>query len=717
MAPELFEGKEADARSDVFGFGCVLYEMVTGKRAFGGKTRVSVVASIIGSEPPPMSALQPLTPAALERLALGCLVKDPDERYQSLWDVLMDLRSIAGARAEERARSLVKRAWLPWAVAGLFMAAAAAAIFLWLRQPAPEMRASAFTLDPPPDNQFTNAYGATAVSPDGRYLVFAAAAGSAKPSLWLRPIDSLSVRVLPGTESGNFPFWSPESKSIAFFATDGKLKRVDIAGGAPLVLCDATLAFGDGLAAAGGAWSREGVILFGSVSGLQRVAASGGVPALLTKADASRQEFAHGFPQFLPDGKRFLYFIRSRDSNVAGIYAGSLDRPQERLKILRASAKAVYAPPVSGRPGYLLWLREQTLMTQRFDAGNLRLEGDPRPLVEDVAMLGSRAAFWVSDAGLLVYRTGEDYPRHKMTWMSRDGKRLEEAGQEDRYNDLRLSPDGRRVAIGRRDAANENNWDVWLFDFGRTVMTRVTFDPKEDNRALWSPDGRQIAFASDRSGVAQLYRKDAGGGGREEQLTEGPNPKYPTDWSRDGRYLLYSELGQKTGEDLWALPLEAAGASPVPGVRKPILVLQTPYSERGAVFSPDGKWIAYTSDESGLDAVYVMAFPEAPSGPASKWQVSNQGGSRPKWPGDGKELFYVGPGGGSIMAAGIRTSAAGIESGTPRLLFAMSQLPPSVSPYDVTADGQRFLVLQPPGGTRGVASLTVVTNWQSVLKQ
>jgi Tol biopolymer transport system component len=720
MAPELFEGKEADARSDIFGFGCVLYQMVTGKRAFDGKTRVSVVAAIIGAEPPPMTALQPVTPRALERLVQGCLVKDPEERYQSMWDVLIDLRSLEGARADELAKAPAKTmgkvAWLPWAVAVLFLFTAAAATFLWLHQPVPETRATQFILEPPPDNVFTNPNGATAISPDGRYLVFGAAPpGAPVPSLWLRPLDSLSARVLPGTDGGNFPFWSPDSRSIAFFA-GGALKRIDIAGGPPVVLSDASaqLPGGDPV---GGAWNRKGVILFSrATSGLQRVAASGGVPAQVTTTDTSRHEFAHGFPQFLPDGKRFIYFIQASDSGVSGVYAGSLDRPQERVQILKTDFKAVYSPPVSSRPGYLVWIRDQTVMAQRFDAGNLRLEGEAAPIAEDVGFNGTRAAFWVSDAGLLAYRTGTAGPRTRMVWTGRDGKRLEEVGPEDVSGGVRISPNGKRAAVNRRDAGNSTH-DVWLFEFGRDVMTRLTFDPKQDVSPVWSPDGRQIAFSSNRSGEHQLYRKDAGGGGQEEQLTGGPNPKFVTDWSRDGKYLLYYETAPKTQDDMWALPLEAADGSSGPGARKPIPVLQTPFAERNGVFSPDGKWIAHTSNESGRFEVYVIAFQGVATGPAGKWQVSNQGGGRPKWRGDGKELFYSGLGDTSITAVAIRLSATSVESDTPRQLFTMSQMPAVPSPFDVTSDGQRLLMLQPAGGPRGVTPLTVVVNWQAGLKQ
>jgi serine/threonine protein kinase len=725
MSPEQLQGKDTDARSDLFSFGCVLCEMLTGKRTFDGSSAATVIAAIIERDPAPLEIGRPL-----DRVIRRSLAKDPDQRFQTARDLKAALSwalEPPDESAKTPANTRPNRTWLPWAVGLLFLFTAAAATFLLLRQPAPETRATQFIVDPPPDNPFTHPYAGTAVSPDGRYLVFAAAptGNNTAAPLWLRPMDSLSAHIIPGTEDGNFPFWSPDSKSIAFFA-GAKLKRADIAGGSPLALCDASTSGTSAGAGVGGAWNSEGVILFGSTGGLQRVAASGGVAAPVTKMEA--HEIAHGFPQFLPDGKRFLYFIQSSDSNVTGIYAGSLDRPQERVQILRTDAKAIYAAPVSGLPGDLLYLRDQTLMAQRFDSGNLRLEGEPAPLAEDVTILAARAAFWVSDTGLLAYRKGSAAPRTKMTWMGRDGKRLEEVGPEDTYGHVRLSPDGKRAAVTRRDATNSRNRDVWLFDFGRAVMTRLTFGPKDDTLPVWSPDGRQIAFASDRSGEYQLYRKDAGGGGQEEQLTEGPNPKYVGDWSRDGRYLLYNETTPKTGEDLWALPLEAPGGSSGPGARNPIPVLQTPFRERYAVFSPDGKWIAYESNESGQDEVYVMAFAGAPASPAragtkvpsGKWQVSNQGGNRPKWRGDGKELFYVSLGGTYIMAVGIRSSATGVESDTPRRLFSVPQLPPSgpvPSPYDVTADGQRFLMLLPPGGAQGAAPLTIVTNWPQLLKK
>jgi serine/threonine protein kinase/Tol biopolymer transport system component len=700
MSPEQAQGSGTDRRADIWSFGAVLYEMLTGKRAFPGKSVSDTLVSVLKEEPE-WSALPEQTPAPVRELLRRCLTKDRKRRLQAIGDARIAIEEVLSGASQDRGTPVAaSRSRWPWAVAAVMTVAAAGIAGYFLTRPAPLALTSQFTVEPPADTIFTNVIAATAISPDGRFLVYGAAAGSATPTLWLRPFDSLAARSLPGTEGGNFPFWSPDSKSIAFFA-GGKLKRVDIAGGAPLVLCDAPVA---GNGSVGGAWSRDGVILFGAPDGLHRVPASGGVPVLVTKADAAGQESGHGYPQFLPDGKRFLYFVQSGNANTQGIYAGSLDRPQDRVQILLTSAKALYAPPVAGHPGYLLWLREQTLLAQRFDAGNLRPEGDPAPLAEDIARNGSRPAFWTSDAGLLVYRVGGNSDKAKLVWIGRDGKRLGNAGPEDVYTSLRLSPDGKRVAVGRRDPAGYD--DTWLLEFGQGVFTRFTFDPKDDTGPVWSPDGRQIAFSSNRSGFYQLYRKDSGGAGQEEQLTSGLDNKFLSDWSRDGRYLLYMERAPKTGDDIMALPLE--------GERKPMVVLQTAFNETGGVFSPDGKWIAYQSNESGRNEVYVRALSPAAAVAGGKWQVSNQAGNRPRWRSDGKELFYLAQS-NRMMAAGIRMTATSVETDTARELFPISVDAGTNSPYDVTPDGQRFLV-EELSATARPAPLTVVTNWQAGLK-
>jgi Tol biopolymer transport system component len=580
-------------------------------------------------------------------------------------------------------------------------------IALWApwRAPAPEVRAVQFSIEPPAQMRFTNQYGAVAPSPDGRFVVFAAlAANGSAPMLWLRPLDSRTGRALPATEGGNFPFWSPDSKSLVFRA-DGKLKRIEIAGGAPLTLGDAV----EAPVTTTGTWSAEGVILFGGAAGLSRVSASGGGSTLLTKVDPSKGEAGHGYPQFLPDGNRFLYFVESTDPNIQGVYASSLDNPQQRQQVLRTAAKAVYVPPRAGQPGYLLWMQEQTLLAQRFDPGSLRLEGDPVSVAEDIGLnAGSpiRAAYWASDAGLLVYLSGVQEAKRHVIWMSRDGKQLGDAAIQDRIGPLRLSPDAQRMAFMRTDSSGSGrgNQDIWLFEFARGVLTRLTFDPGTDATPIWSPDGRQVAFGSDREGgVMQIYRKDAAGG-PEERLTSGPNSKVVLDWSRDGRYLLYRENHPKTDWDLWALPLE--------GDRKPVALVQTVFRDDTGQFSPDGKWIAYNSNETGRPEVYVQAFPT----PSGKWQVSDNGGADLKWRSDGKELYYE-TSEGSIMAAEIRTGPRGIESGTPRRLFSAAIQSVVLHSFDATADGQRFLLLMQPAGTQADSPLTVVLNWQAALRK
>jgi eukaryotic-like serine/threonine-protein kinase len=706
MSPEQAAGKPVDKRADIWSFGVVLFELLTGHQLFGEGETISHILADVLRAPIEFDKLPRETPKAIRDLLQRCLDRDVRNRLRDIGEARVVIHKYLAAPMDARGNQTDASAvgmrvqgarTLPWVVAAIALIAATVFAVLWLVRPAPATRISQFTVDAPPDSIFTNSFAATAVSPDGRYLVFGAARNSGTPSLWLRPLDSLAARQLPGTEGANLPIWSPDSKSIAFFAS-GRLKRIDLVGGAPLVLCDATEAIN---ASVSGTWNRDGVILFGGTDGLRRVSASGGSAVLITRADSSRQEAGLGYPQFLPDGKHFIYFVESGNANTQGVYSGSLDRPQEHVQILRTDAKALYTQPNTGRSGYLLWLREQTLLAQRFDAGKLRLEGDPAPVAEGVGVNNlRRGAFWTSDSGLLVYRTG-GVGRRKLVWMNRDGKGIEQAGQPDFYGSVQLSPDAKKVAFGRIDptGAVEN---IWLLEFARSATSRLTFGQKQDSTPLWSPDGRQIVFHSNRGGVYQMYRKDSGGGRQEEQLTEGPMNKFPSDWSRNGKYLLYDQVDPATGADLWALPLEAP--------RKPVLVLQTPFAEMRAQFSPDGKWIAYESNESGRSEIYVRAFPSS----TGQWQISNQGGTSARWRGDGKELFYLSPD-GKMMAVGIRTSAASVEADPPRELFGAS-LSGLYFSYDITSDGRRFLLVEPPEAQGGIAPLTVVLNWQAGLK-
>jgi Tol biopolymer transport system component len=699
MAPEQARGKAVDKRADIWSFGIVLHEMVTGKRVFEGEDLTETLASVVKSDPDLTTV-----PAKVRRLLESCLQKDPKKRLRDIgdsWRLLEEAEAAPTPVAPPATRSLL------WpVVAGVLAVVAGVVSFIHFREKPPQTNPVQFILDAPADNQYTNPFGATAISPDGRYLVFGAAAGSAAAQLWLRPVGSVDARVLPGTEGGNFPFWSPDSKSMAFFAA-GKLKRIDIAGGTPVVLCDAA----GGTADISGTWNEEGVILFASPDGLHRVAASGGAPAMFAKADPARNETGRTRPEFLPGGNRYIFFLSSPDANIQGIYAGSLDRPQEKTRVLATDHKAIYTPPHNGYPGALLWIREQTLMTQDFDAGSLRLSGDPAIVAENILTTsGGRAAFWASDAGVLVYRAGSNVPKSRLVWMNREGKSLEEAAPEDKYGSVALSPDEKRLALSRYDSADKS--DIWVYDLSRKVMTRLTFGSDGEN-PVWSPDGRFIAYDSGRGGSQQLYRKDAAGSGQEEPLTSGSGNLSALHWSPDGKHIVFSRTSPRSSGEIWALPVEPDAS----GKRVAFPLFQTVFTGRDAAISPDGKWLAYTSAESGLYQLYVQAFPVA----GGKWQVSNSGGLHPVWRGDGKEIFYhAGIGTQSIlMATGIRTGPGGVEVDSARPLFSVavfSGSPALMRPWVVTPDGQRFLIEERTGTTQ-TNPLTVVLNWQDGLKK
>jgi|SRR5579871_2752226 len=589
--------------------------------------------------------------------------------------------------------------WLAAACLCLLVAAALA----WRPYPSPE-RTVEFEILAPRDTRATNYYEATAISPDGRWIVFRAQAPPAPAILWLRPLDSAAARPLAGTEGPRFPFWSPDSRSLAFFAGE-KLKRIDIAGGPPVTLCDAPRA-------SGGTWGSEGLILFASDGNLFRVPAAGGTAERVTEPDAGRHEIEHLQPQFLPDGRRFLYQIKSPDPNTKGIYAASLDHPGDRRRLLATNYKALYTAPRNGHPGMLLWLRQQTLMAQSFEAGSLRLGGEAVTVVDDVAVNRfDHAAFWASDAGILAYRTGSN--NSWLAWLDRNGKRLEEMQPGGRFDALALSPDGKRVVLCRADG--DNNTDLWIYEFGRKVMTRLTYGAGPVDSPVWSPDGRQIVFASSRSGTFQIYRRNADGSGQEEQLTGGPADKYPDDWSRDGRSLLFEQRRRSQASAVWRLPLD--GSKPVP-------LLEAPFVQVPASVSPDGKWIAYESTESGRSEVYVRPFSGESPGPGGKVQISTGSGGWPRWRADGKEIFYhLFTSSPRLMAARIRMGKGGIEAEAAVELFYFGGTASSTARlWDVTADGQRFLTAGQVGagsaGSQQIESITgsrldVVVNWQA----
>jgi Tol biopolymer transport system component len=655
MSPEQARGKGADARSDIWAFGVVLAEMTTGRRTFEGETISDTIAAVLTREPD-LDAVPP----AVRRLVRLCLAKDPRARLRHIGDALAMVDDPQAIHAPARARGL----W-PWAAA----------------------------------------LAVTAISPDGRQVAFRIATATEAPALWLRPLDALEGRRIAGSDFADFPFWSPDGRSIAFFSA-GKLERVDVNGGTPLVLCDAS--DGDSTVT-GGSWNRDGVILIGAPQGLSRVSASGGVPALIAPVDARAGETGYGSPQFLPDGDRFVFFVRSEDRARAGYYVSSLSHPDRKTLLLSTTTKALLVANENGESSYLLYLqnRTRTLLARRLDRRTLALTGTPVPLASNVAIFppGFHASFWSSSSGtLLAYRTeASDKPR--LTWVYPDGKRQPDTGTDDFYTHVRVAPDGARAAMELADGTG--NVDIWTWDFARRVKTRQTFGPQPDRAPTWAPNGRDIAFSALRSGVWQIFRKDVTSGRPEEPLTTGAGDKIVPDWSRDGRYLVFDQIGATTAEDIWAMPLE--------GDRRPFPLVQTPAVEANPALSPDGQWLAYETSQTGRPEVIVMRFPASPGeaiASAPRWQVSTQGGSRPRWSGDGRAVFYVSLDDRRIMRADLRTTAAGLESDPPRVFTEIPVMPVARSPFDVAADG-RLVVLERTI-TQG-APLVLVADWRAVM--
>jgi eukaryotic-like serine/threonine-protein kinase len=699
MAPEQVEGHDADARSDMFAFGAVLYEMVTGRRAFeGGGTPAGVLAAIMKDDPPPLSRDGRSVPPALERLIRTCLAKDPDERWQNAGDVARALASIAVSgddapstpgRLSGRRRERV--AWgIALAAGALLVVSLLPAVRKWWSAPAPD-RQIEFEVFPPPNATFA-ATGASipstqfALSPDGRRLAFVATQAGGRPTLWIRPLDSRISQMIAGTEGASFPFWSPDSAFVGFFA-QGKLMKVAVSGGPPQGLCDATTG------ARGGTWSRNGIIVFAASTGggLSQVSAAGGLPSPATTP--SDGESSHRWPAFLPGGRRFIFFTRRAEH--PGIYVGAIDGGTH-TQLLDTTANALYAA------GQLLTVRDGTLLAYPFDADRLRITGEPARVAERVGGSSSNfASFSASQGGVLAYAGGLT-TFSRLTWFDREGKALGTATDIGDYVNFRLSPDGARLAIGRVDPLTSTS-DIWLLDVARGVLTRFTSHPLTDTAPIWSPDGTRIVFRSDRAGGNFPFEKAATGGQPERQIGT-DDTSFPTDWSPDGKLLLFHTPAASTSYDVRAIP---------PSGGKPTPVVQTPFADIDGRLSPDGRWVAYASDEPGRMEVFVQPFAQS----GNKWQVSTGGGSEPRWRRDGRELFYLAPD-GTLMAVAI-TATSAVEIGAPRVLFR-ARVPFAGSEfrtnYDVTADGRRFLVNSVVEGA-GATPITVVVNWKSTAAQ
>jgi Tol biopolymer transport system component/predicted Ser/Thr protein kinase len=702
MSPEQLQGKDADPRSDLFSFGCVLYEMLSGKRAFEGQSSASVIAAILER---PAPSIANLAPPAMDRLLRRCLAKDPDDRWQTARDLEFELRGIyeSGSRPNVLAngitgrKGLLTNVRLAWSVAAFLsvglIAALALGAFVYLRRAPQDVPAIRFLVSPPGNlaGFGTTTPGTTApvaVSPDGRRIAFVAANNEGKFVLWVRSLDTLAPLALAATEGASSPFWSPDSRFLGFFA-GGKLKKIDISGGPPLTLCDASNS-------RGATWSRDGVIIFNPAnqSALQKVDASGGAPSAVTVLTPG--ETAHMRPSFLPDGRHFLY--RAVKGGGGGpVYVASLDSSERKLLLNADSQNVLYSR------GHLLFLRETTLMAQPFAPQRLALTGDAIPVAEQIQTMGTNppyGVFSVSENGVLAYQSGLAAAGNQLMWFDRTGNRLDVLGDPAQYGNLELSPDGKRASISLPEPGKGR--DIWLFDIARGLRTRFTFDPAEASSSIWSPDGSHIVFNSRRKGHLDLYQKASNGSGTEELLLENNFDKYPNSWSPDGRYILYSsnEAGNiAAGYDLFVLPLS--------GDRKPIPFLNTKFDEAPGRFSPDGRWIAYNSNESGKFEVYVSPFPAT----GAKWQVSAGGGDWPRWRRDGMEIFYVSHD-YKLMSAAVNGKGASFEPGSVKPLFQTRVALVGGYEYDVSADGQRLLINTVPEQTAS-APITVVLNWDT----
>jgi serine/threonine protein kinase len=701
MAPEQAAGLAADRRADVWSFGVVFWEMLTGRKLFEGETVSHVLASVL-KDSPDLAALPADLPPVLAQLVSSCLKKKPARRLQSIGDARVTLEdyqsqpeSFVSAPPVAPAAPVGRtglRAALPWAAAVLGLALGLGSLLAALRSgPAPLIKASIPSPDGTTFSLSPESPGPVAVSPDGRRLAFAAADGDGKVRLFVRNLDTGTAHALSGTEGAGYPFWSPDSRWLGYFVrTDRILRKIDVTGGPPVTLCPAPNG-------KGGTWSEEGIIVFSPDSSgpLQRVPATGGTPQPLTKVDGAAHN-SHRHPRFLPDGRKFLYLARGLAPDRSAILLGSLDDGESR-EVLRATSQAEYA---SGR---LLFVRESVLVAQPFDPAKGALSGEAVPLAEDVLVITGAAAavFSSSRDGVLAFLTGKAKNETTLEWRDRTGKTVAPLGDAATYRSARLSPDG-KYAVAQINDPSLGTHDLWIYEIARGLKTRFTFDPAEDVMPAWAPDSRTVYFASNPKGRYDVFRKAIEGAGEVELVYSGEPGTLPSSISPDGRNLLATRSSDATKSDIWVLPLEPQG--------EPKLFRQTEFSEVAGSFSPDGRWVAYFSDESGEWEVYVTPFP----GPGRRWQVSTRSGGYPQWRADGREIVYVQTD-GQLASAEVSAEGDSFRVGTVAPLFRFAVPSDGGPAFSLAPDGSRFLVV--PSTTQRVGGLlSLVVGWPRELE-
>jgi Tol biopolymer transport system component len=718
MSPEQAAAKPADKRADIWSFGVILWEMLTGKRLFNGESVSHTLADVLRA-PIDLTALPAGTPPATHELLRRCLERDTKNRLRDIGEARVAVDQVLSGKAQAvaaPARSS-RAALVASAVAALAIAAAAGLAFMRVRERPSIAEPMRFQLLPPEQSAFPQGVH---LSPDGRRIAFIAPSSDGRQMLWIRAIDSLTARQMPSTESVTAkPFWSPDSRFVGFGVDGfpGSLKKIDAASGVVQTLCTYNGPF------RGGSWNRSGVIVFGAgTGGLVRVPEGGGTTIQLTRLDATRQEMQHAGPAFLPDGRRFFYERASRVPENGGVYVGAIDLQPEQQSVTRflpSDTEPVWVPSAIGRGGWLLFLRVGTLLAQPLDESGA-LAGDATPLAEDIAGIGSYGWFSASETGTLAYRTGRAQAETtELRWVDRQGRTAGQVGPPSDYlgSGVGLSRDGKRVIVTKMDNASASrgmfNFQasrVWTADVERGIFSRLYSGDGTESSPAVSPDGRIIFSTTVNGAVGDLYVMPASGLGQPQPLiVKSSTIKHPNDVSPDGRFLIFDDHSAQQRQDLWLLPLDVP-----PGTAKPIPFLVTSADETFGQFSPDGKWIAYSSDESGRREVYVQGFApdRVPAAAVGKWQLSTAGGDKPRWRHDGKELYYIAPG-GKMMAVPLKTGPLSFDPGVAAPLFDIKTT--GFFPYDVSPDGRFLIDAVTDSQAAAPTPITIVLNWQTGL--